>query len=63
LKLLKRQMYGRAKFDLLKARVLNPMWIIIQFSLVKICSFLSICTKSADEPRLIMLIRLKLNTQ
>ncbi len=24
LKLLKRQMYGRAKFDLLKARVLNP---------------------------------------
>jgi transposase len=25
LKLLKRQMYGRAKFDLLKARVLNPM--------------------------------------
>lgn len=25
LKLLKRQMYGRAKFDLLKARVLNPV--------------------------------------
>jgi transposase len=25
LKLLKRQKYGRAKFDLLKARVLNPV--------------------------------------
>jgi transposase len=25
LKLLKRQMYGRAKFDLLKAQVLNPV--------------------------------------
>ncbi|MBA3767877.1 MAG: transposase [Acidobacteria bacterium] len=26
LKLIKRMMYGRAKFDLLKARVLHPMW-------------------------------------
>lgn len=46
LKLLKRQMYGRANFDLLKARVLNPVvkpWFDSLFvsQSIALCSFIA----------------------